>query len=68
MNWKTAVNILSTVSTMFADATTAKSRTLRVLEGNPALGVRPPDKGEETATQSRRWEGSTTPPRSSQAR
>ena len=50
-HWKTARNIWSTVAVMFDDATNAKDRTMRVLNVNPALGVRPPDKGEATSKQ-----------------
>jgi len=50
-HWKTAQNIWSSVSVMFDDATNAKDRSLRILSVNPAVGVRPPDKGEETAKQ-----------------
>ncbi len=53
MNWKTAVNVWSTVAVMFRDAHGAKDRAMRVegMRDSPARGVAPPDKGEETAKQ-----------------
>jgi integrase len=49
MAWKTAVHVWSVVSTAFKDATNAKTRALRVLAENPALGVRGPDRGTARA-------------------
>jgi integrase len=45
IGWKTAWNVWSIVTTMFADATNSKVRALRVRKDNPALGVRGPDRG-----------------------
>jgi integrase len=46
---KTARNIWGVVSKMFADAQNAKRRELRVREDNPALGIAPPEPGNEKA-------------------
>ncbi len=51
MAWKMAANVWSSVSAMFRDATNAKDRTLRIVEANPALGVAPPDEGDEVEKQ-----------------
>jgi integrase len=53
MAWRTARNVWGSVAVMFRDAFGAKDRTVRVVEmsSNPAAGVAPPDKGEETALQ-----------------
>lgn len=51
LGWKTAVNAWVVVSKVFKDASSAKTRALRVREDNPALGVAPPDKGGTLALQ-----------------
>jgi integrase len=47
ISWKTAQNVWATLSKMLDDAAHAKRLDLRVLERNPAEGVRGPDRGEE---------------------
>jgi integrase len=50
IRWKTATNIWTVCTSLFDDATNAKARTnLRVLDANPCIGVRPPEKGEQRA-------------------
>jgi integrase len=44
---KTAQNIWGTFSKLLDDATNAKKLEIRVLEANPAAGVRGPDRGDE---------------------
>ncbi len=47
--WKSAVNTWGLVSKMFDDACNTKSRPLRVLTTNPAVGIRGPDRGNKKA-------------------
>ncbi|HEY4117030.1 MAG TPA: tyrosine-type recombinase/integrase [Byssovorax sp.] len=47
--WRSARNVWALVSKAFSDACAAKDRSLRTLRENPALGVRPPDRGEDKA-------------------
>ena len=49
MSWKTALNIWTLLCAMFRDASTAKSRALRVRDDNPCTEVRPPDRGGRKA-------------------
>jgi integrase len=49
--WKTASHVWGLVTRMFADASGAKQRHLRVREDNPALGVHGPDRGVRKAKQ-----------------
>ena len=52
LSWKTAMNVWATMSKAFSDAANAKSRSLRVREGdNPAKDVRGPDRGTDRAKQ-----------------
>ncbi len=44
---KTAANVYGEVTAGFAEATHSKLDELRVLEANPAIGVRPPTTGED---------------------
>lgn len=48
LRWKTAHNTWGVLSKSFDDATNAKSRVLRVLATNPALGVREAENLRET--------------------
>ncbi len=47
ISWKTAANVWGTLSKLLEDATHSKRLELRVLEQNPADGVRGPDDGDE---------------------
>ncbi len=47
--WKTAIHSWGLVTRMFADASGAKRRDLRVREDNPAAGVHGPDRGARRA-------------------
>jgi integrase len=49
IEWKSATNFWGTVSKAFDDATNAKVLSLRVLETNPAAGIRGPDRGANKA-------------------
>ena len=51
ISWKTASNIWVLASKAFKDAVNSKTRSLRVLTVNPALGVRGPEQGAEKALQ-----------------
>jgi integrase len=51
LSWKTAINVWAVLSKAFKDAVNAKTRSLRVLTMNPALGVSGPEKGAEKALQ-----------------
>lgn len=51
LKWKTASHVWGTVTKMFSDAVSAKQRELRVLETNPALGIKGPDRGPRTGKQ-----------------
>jgi integrase len=45
LSWKTAINVWGLVSKAFDDAHNAKHRALRVVDVNPAAGVRGPERG-----------------------
>lgn len=47
ISWKTATHAWGLVGRMFADASGAKRRDLRVREDNPANGVHAPDRGAD---------------------
>src|SRR5206468_736385 len=49
LSWKTAGHAWALVSRMFADASGAKRKAVRVREDNPALGVAAPDRGTRKA-------------------
>jgi integrase len=49
ISWKTAAHVWGLVTRMFADASGAKQRDLRVRDDNPALGVHGPDRGARKA-------------------
>lgn len=51
LSWKTATNSWGIASKMFSDASSAKSRRLRVRPDNPCLGVAPPDRGTRKVKQ-----------------
>lgn len=51
LSWKTAAHVWGLVTRMFADASGAKRRDLRVRADNPALGVHGPDRGASKAKQ-----------------
>ncbi|MGO9711419.1 MAG: tyrosine-type recombinase/integrase, partial [Polyangiaceae bacterium] len=51
IEWKTASNVWTVVTTMFKDAMSAKNRELRVRKDNPCTGVRGPERGEPKAKQ-----------------
>jgi integrase len=51
IQWKTAANVWSTVTKLFADAVNSKRRDLRVLAVDPTDGVHGPERGERKAKQ-----------------
>jgi len=52
MSWKSAINVWTIAKTGFDDAHNAKTRSLRVLDRNPAAEVHGPDKGAVKARSS----------------
>lgn len=49
LSWKSARNVWGLVTSAFSDAARSKTLALRVLDKNPALEVRAPDKGTSKA-------------------
>jgi integrase len=51
LSWKTARNVWGTFTKLCDDAVNVKARALRVRKDNPALGVKPPERGRVKAKQ-----------------